>query len=241
MDKIKINAKSDYHFDFVNFTDESNINTNTNISNSNNLNNYDDITTEHYRMMRLYKIDPIMKEQIPTQLIFEFNDKWNPLNGERIGIDEIGPLYFNALNLYEYYFKNRYNGLWNIPAENFQGYYGDLVGSGHNIKIKSRGYNPEKYLYRLPIIDCYLQKTHNHATITMGPKLTDLEIDQIDKIIKLYKTHNVTLKELKLNYDNAINDNPNIFSLKNQYPNFTDIELHQKYNRMFVDQLVNFY
>jgi hypothetical protein len=191
--------------------------------------------------MRLFKIDPITNEEIPPHLLFQFKDKWDPLSGERSGIDEVGPLCFNALNLYEYYFKNRYNGLWYPPVEQYQGYYGDILGSGPNLKINSRGYNPQKYLYRLPIIDCYLKKSHNHSIVTMGPKFTPEEIDQIDTIIKKYRKHAVTLKELKTWYDNALDDKPIITDLKNKHPHLSDRELCEKYNRSWVDKLVKMY
>ena len=226
----------EYNFDFVNFTDNnvSKVIINTDKD------TYDNNTIEHYRMMRILKIDPIMEEEIPKHLLFEFKYKWNPLSGERLDIHEVGPLCFNALNLYEYYFKNRHNGLWIPPADQYQGYYGNLLGSGQNIKINSRGNNPEKYLYRLPIIDCYLTKNHNHSTITMGPILTNEEIDKIDELIKYVKTHKPTLKELKSCYDNAINNNPNITELKKSFQYLSDKELCEKYNRSFVDTLIKY-
>jgi len=256
MDNINNMDKSEYNFDFVDFskpikkTNTKNINIQTdNNTNKNNKDtnisktivDYDTTTTEHYRILRVYKIDPITNEEIPPHLLFQFKDKWEPLSGERSGNDEVGPLCFNALNLYEYFYKNRYNGLWYPPIDQYQGYYGDIVGSGPNLKINSRGYNPQKYLYRLPIIDCYLSKTHNHSVITMGPKFTPEEIDQIDTIIKKYRTHSVTLKELKTWYDNSLDDKPNITDLKNKHPHLSDRELCEKYNRSWVDKLVKMY
>ena len=240
---------SDYNFDLINFTDikpsNKKITIDTNSINTSNLTNltdsYDKTTTEHYRIMRLYRIDPITNEEIPPHLVFEFKAKWNPLTGERIGTDEIGPLCFNALNLYEYFYKNRYNGLWYPPVDQYQGYYGDIVGSGFNIKINSRGYNPQKYLYRLPIIDCYLTTTHSHSIVTFGPKFTSEEIDEIDLIIKKYRTHVVTLKELKTWYDNALDDKPNITDIKAKFPHLSDRELCEKYNRTWVDKLIKIY
>ena len=75
----------------------------------------------------------------------------------------------------------------------------------------------------------------------MGPKFTSEEIDQIDTIIKKYRTHAVTLKELKTWYDNALDDKPNIMDLKNKYPHLSDRELCEKYNRSWVDKLVKLY
>jgi hypothetical protein len=221
----------EYNFEYVNFTD-------TQTNKLSLQDEYDDTTTEKYRIMRLYKVDPIINEEIQKNLIFEFKYKWNPITGIRTEIDEYGSLCFNALNLYQYFYSNRYNGLWYPPKDNYQGYYGDLLGCGNDIFINGRPC-PEKYLYRLPIIDCYLKKTHNHSIITMGPILTDDEINQIDNIINNQKKNKPSLKVLKEYYDQALNNSPDITELKKLNPNLTDRELKDKYNRMYVDKLIN--
>ena len=213
------------------------------------LEQYDKTTNETYRIKRLYKIDPILDNEIPNELIFEFKYKWNPYTGVRGVIDDIGPLCFNAINLYDYYYINRYNGLWTPPQDGFQGIYGDMVGRGKNIIVKSRGTYPEKYLFRLPIIDCYLSPTHNLSVITMGPELIEEEINQIDMIItKLHpKKSNSkfsSLTILKYYYDRALDISPDsnsddIKELKSKYPNLSPSEINQKYNRYYVDKLVN--
>lgn len=209
---------------------------------------YDKTTNETYRIRRLFKVDPFTDQEIPANLIFEFVNIWNPYTGLREQIDPIGPLCFNAISLYDYYYANRYKGLWNPSTGGFQGYYGDFVGTGKSIKIKSRGANPEKYLFRLPIVDCYLPPNHKFSTVTMGPELTDKEISQIDSIIK--KTHPkrsdsnfMTLTTLKYYYDNALNPSPDpdsdeIKELKKKYQNLTKNEINEKYNRFWVDKLV---
>jgi hypothetical protein len=208
---------------------------------------YDKTTTETYRIKRLFKIDPLTDQEIPNHLIFEYPHRWDPYTGKRLDSDPIGPLCFNALTLYDYYFSNRFKGLWNPAEDNFQGYYGDLVGSGETIEIKSRGFNPEKYLYRLPIIDCYLSPDHNLAFITMGPQLSESDIVNIDFIVTKYhknKGYLTPLKTLKDLYDNGIcNDvdlNPNAvywFTTKNKK---TSKKEHlEKFNRINVDKLVN--
>jgi hypothetical protein len=231
----------DYDFDYVNFTDDIlSTNTISDDSKSFDFDDYDDYdvtTTEQYRTLRLYKIDPIMNESIPNHLIFEYKYKWDPITGHCSNIDNFGPLCFNAWNLYEYYYANRFNGLWNMPVEQFQGYYGDLVGCGNGMFINGRPC-PEKYLYRLPIIDCYLKKSHNHSIITMGPVLTTEEIDLIDMLISNYRKNKPSLKTLKEYYDHALNSLPDISSLKKSYPSWSDKELGEKYNRQFVDKLV---
>jgi hypothetical protein len=237
----------EFSFDYVDFTnvvikpqllDSKKSEHKTYTSNNKNYTEYDETTTEQYRTYRLIKIDPIMKEAVPENLIFEFKYKWDPITGERSEIDDYGSLSFNAENLYHYYYTNRTNGLWYPPSEQFQGYYGDLLGCGKSLLINSRP-RPEKYLYRLPVIDCYIKKTHDHSLITMGPILTDEEIDSIDKLISnVKKSNKPTLKTLKKYYDEAINDSPNISELKKEKPDLTDRELKELYNKQYVDKLL---
>lgn len=222
-----------YTFDYVDFSEDFE---KTKKIKSND--DYDDTTTEKYRTMRLYKIDPIMNEEIPSYLIFEFKHKWDPITGNKKEIDEMGPLCFNAWNLYQYFYQNRFNGIWYPPKEHFQGYYGDLLGCGVDMIVNGKPCS-EKYLYRLPIIDCYLKKSHNHSIITMGPKLTDEEIDYIDIIIGNLRKSRPTLKTLKEYYDQSLNNSPDISELKKTNSNLNDIELKEKYNRNYVDKLVN--
>ena len=193
-------------------------------------------------------MDQFTDQEIPTNLVFEFAHIWNPYTGLREKYDPIGPLCFNAIGLYDYFYTNRYKGLWNPPAEQYQGYYGDFVGTSKAIKIKSRGANPERYLFRLPIIDCYLPPNHKFSTITMGPELTENEISQIDLIVvKLHPKKSLgnftTLTMIKYYYDNALDSSPDpnsdeIKELKKKYPNLNGIEINEKYNRYWVDKLV---
>lgn len=210
---------------------------------------YDTTTNETYRIKRLFKIDPITDVEISKELIFEFKHKWNPYNGIRCELDDIGPLCFNAINLYDYYYINRYKGLWSPPQDGFQGMYGDMVGCGKNGLVKSRGTHPEKYLYRLPIIDCYLPSSHSLSIVTMGPELNDQEISEIDSIVLKYhpKKSNskfASLTMLKYYYDCSLNPSPDpesddIKELVKKYPKLTLNEINQKYNRYYVDKLVN--
>lgn len=240
----------DFSFDNIDFSFLDNVNEQE-INNSNNdkLEIYDKTTCETYRIKRLYKIDPILDTEIPLNLIFEFKHKWNPYNGLRTELDIVGPLCFNALNLYDYYYINRFKGLWVMPQDGYQGMYGDMVGGGKNCCVKSRGNYPEKYLFRLPIIDCYLPQSHNFSIITMGPELTDQEISKIDSIVLKYhpKKSNskfASLTMLKYYYDRALEMSPDpncdeIKELKKKYSNLTPNEINQKYNRYYVDKLVN--
>ena len=202
--------------------------------------NYDITTRETYRMKRILKIDPLTDKKLDDKKdkIFYFYDKWDPLTGERISTDPIGPLAFNALDLYYYYFKNRYKGLWYAPENNYQGYYGELVGTGKDININSRGSNPEKYLFRLPIIDCYLAEGHNYSLITFGPLLTDNDINTIDNLIN--GVVRIPLRELKLCYDKSLETNPDvdeINKLKILYPDKSEVDIKEAYNRQYVDCL----
>jgi len=229
-------SNSEYDFDYVNFTDDS-IKKSTIYEKTADLDDCDETTTELYRTMRLYKIDPITNEEIPKDLIFEFKHKWDPITGQRKEIDEMGSLCFNAWSLYQYYFSNRHNGLWYPPVQQFQGYYGDLLGCGKDMMVNARPC-PEKYLYRLPIIDCYLKKSHNHSIITMGPILSNDDINKIDMLTSNHRKNKASLKILKEYYDEALNNSPDITELKKTNPELPDKELIEKYNRSFVDKLV---
>jgi len=228
--------KNVFTFDFVNFSNLPDTNT-INIKKK-----YDKVTTETYCVKRRLEKCAITGENIIDSCKFKFKYMWNPLNGERTGIDKVGPLYFNIITLYNHYFNNRFTGLWTpstydpVLKQSYEGYYGDLVGAGKNVKINSRGYHPDKYLFRLPIQDCYLYEDHNHSIVTMGPLLTDEEISEIDVLLlklpqqyKLQLKSYITLSALKAMYDNALDENPyidkiniwvnNIYNNKNQLIN----------------------
>jgi hypothetical protein len=212
-------AKVDeFTFDFVNFKDIP--------EKGEKVKKFDKMTTETYVAKRRLQRCALVDKEIPHGCMFSFKYMWNPINGERCGIDKVGPLYFNVIELYNHYYNNRYNGLWTpssydpVLKQSYEGYYGDLVGSGKDIKINSRGFHPDKYLFRLPIHDCYLYEDHNHSVVTMGPLLTNEEITEIDKIIlnlpqqhKHYVKSYSTLSAMKAMYDNALDENPTVDKL----------------------------
>ena len=209
---------------------------------------YDSTTNEVYRIKRLYKIDSLTENEIPSHLLFEYHYKWNPYTGEKNGLDEIGPLCFNALDLYDYFFANRYKGLWNPSEGQFEGYYGDMLGTGENIHIKSRGYYPEKYLFRIPIIDCYLPINHNYSIVTMGPLFDKVDLNKIDDIVSKYhknKKNFTLLSSLRTFYDKALTENPdkNCIIYKNIILNnpliTSEREINYMYNRYWVDKIVS--
>jgi len=71
--------------------------------------------------------------------------------------------------------------------------------------------------------------------------LSDLEITEIDNIISnniLYKNF-PKLILIKKWYDKAISDNLDINKLKNKYNISSDRDAKDKYNRKYVDKLVN--
>lgn len=179
---------------------------------------FDDKTMLYYTALRKTLSDPFTLEEVNDSYAFKFPHQWNPGSGERLEFDPYGPLCFHPDNLIKYFHTQRLNGLWvNETQEDgifYQGYYDSYVGSGEDIYIQSRGYNAEKYLFRLPIIDCYSARdSPNMIAITCGPKLTDDEIKLIDTLAKKsgpyrYGAHRPNLCTMKKLYDNALSKNP---------------------------------
>lgn len=181
------------------------------------LNSYDDTTCVYYKQHRIKKIDPIMFDVLNDKSSFKFSDMWDPNTGNRIGIDPFGPLYFNPINLLNHFYHSRLNGLWIESNDGYEGYYGDIVGAGEDIAL-GRGIYPERYLFRLPISNCYLKKGHNMSIITMGPKLTNREICELDRLINKYWSNDQlyervykkigSLYKMKCYYDIALAQDP---------------------------------
>ena len=172
----------------------------------------------NYEYYRRNKIDPLLLLELPLnnmqeKNLFKFEWKWNSYNGERLKQkDESGPLYFDPNTLIHFFYTNRINNLWiegyNIGNDYIQGHYGDALGKFPDFEITGRGKHPEWYLFRLPIIDCYLQQGHCLQTVTMGPILTDAEIKKIYNLSKKYKDF----------YKKTFGYNrPNIVKMKNIY------------------------
>ena len=167
-------------------------------------------TKEYYKIMRELHLDPITCDKVPDNLAFKFEYMWDPITGERSDKDPNGPLYFNVKNLIKNFYYNRLRMLWTdgdiIDGIQYQGYYGDGVGAGEELR-NGRGNNTHLHLFRLPIIDCYMLKDFNLSIITMGPKLTSEEIELIQKIYNNACEKNkkvnllITIKNL---YENAI-------------------------------------
>jgi hypothetical protein len=174
---------------------------------------YDKRTIEWYISLRKNNIDPLTHDYLDNNY-YEFKYEWDPYTGEIRNEDPYGSLKFNPVHLAYYYDFNKLNNLWTHGNQEYQGYYGDGLGAGENFYINSRGNHPEWYLFRIPIIDCYLTEDNNQSNITMGAKLTFNDIKKINDLllleenVKLYKqTYNknpIDLVKLYKLYHQAI-------------------------------------
>ncbi len=207
---------------------------------------YDYRTTEYYKTMRERKLDPILDIEVDEKHAFKFNQQWDAYTGERLGDDPFGPIYFKPISLVYYFYIHRLDGLWKNASVSddgliFEGFYDMLVGSGNDLNVVGRGSYTELYLFRLPILDCYLPKEHNKSHITMGPRLTDDEINEIDKLchtkkmqeeyFTMFNAKCPSIKTIKSLYDSAISCDsvvPDLYAQKYSIP--------QHY---FVDKLRN--
>lgn len=145
---------------------------------------YDDTTCVQFRSFRINRIDPMTYTELGETNVFKFAKMWDPYTGIRSETDDFyGPLYFHPINLLIYFYEYRLRGLWIETNDGYEGYYGDGLGAGEDFTIPCRGIYPERYLFRLPIIDCYLKKGHKLSLITMGPCLTDREMCEMDRIL----------------------------------------------------------
>lgn len=195
---------------------------------------YDSTTVDYYVTMRKRKIDPITSYELDPDYAFEFPYEWDPYTGERKDRDPFGSLWFDPNALIYNFYVSRLRLLWKDAADEttgfYQGYYDSGLGAGDDLFIASRGTYPELYTFRLPIIDCYLTNDHSRAIPTMGPKLTDEEIKQIeilanktsnDTYKKLYKRNRPSVTKMKYLYDQALDKTPDISM-------FVDIETASK-------------
>lgn len=140
---------------------------------------------ESYRMMRKRQICPLTKEVMKDGECFKFYPEWDPYTGETSDKnDPDGPLCFDVHALIKFMFNRRTKNLWMEPDGDFEGWYGYDVGNGPLFFVSGRDYYPEHHLLRLPITDCYLTVDNNDQNPTVGPMLTDDQIEQIYKIAK---------------------------------------------------------
>ena len=219
---------------------------------------YDDTTMKTYVTARKAKFDLLTYEKINSDVCFEYPYQWDPYTGEPLKDregnlikDPYGPLCFNVNTLIKWFHHSRLNMLWISPNGEYEGHFGDALGTSKEINIVSRGANPDKYVFRLPIIDCYLTDDHNCQIPTMGPVLSDRDIAEIyDKARhnvsggvteykRMYKSHLPDIVRIKTYYDLALNPTPPIESDESE---LTDAELTEeryKKNMMAVEMLKN--
>lgn len=234
------------HVDFIDTPNNVNNNKRADIE-------YDEQTTEKYRVFRLRKMDPFSLTELDEKYAFKFPYMWDPYTGERLGLDPNGPLYFDPDLLIKYFHTKRLDKLWNQPIDEdsgyYQGYYDYGVGAEENFYVTGRGSHPEWYLFRLPIIDCYLTKTNNAQFITFGPKLTSDEIQEIETLATLKNNNYLhtfgfnrpSIMLLKKYYDIAIAKIPStsdISFLQLELPTNPDTSYYASVNRIAVDKLI---
>lgn len=203
---------------------------------------YDFETMQRYRVFRDRKLDPIGLFELNEEYAFKFPYKWDPYTGERTGVDPMGALWFDPDILIKLFHTKRLEKIWSQPQADYQGFYDDGVGAGETFYLSGRGYHPEWYVFRIPIIDCYLTTDHNKQIITFGPKLTDDEIKEIERLANLrpnnYKNmhghHRPSLSEMKRLYDIAIAKTPDV---KVSDKNANLAELYTIENKKAVDLL----
>lgn len=212
---------------------------------------YNKETLERYRVYRLRKFDPIAWFEVDDEVAFKFYHVWDPYTGERKEHDENGPLCFDPDILIWHYLSKILTKLWVQPSDEkggyYEGYYDDGAGAGDDFYLPSRGHHPEWYLFRLPITNCYLTIDHNSQFITFGPKLTDEEVIEIDRLAQkrpnnfkeTFGRSRPSLVEMKQLYDTAISKTP---LSKDSIPDDISQEdlqsLYNKANRAAIDKLV---
>lgn len=201
---------------------------------------FNEDTTVFYKSIRKAKIDPILNDELLIDTAYQFPYMWDPYTGIINGKDPYGSLYFDPdILIYSFWIK-RLNNLWiNEIDENdgyYSGYYSDGVGAGENFTIVGRGSHPERYIFRIPIIDIYLTEDHNEQITTLGPKLDYNEIENIYNLAlkqknnykKKFKNNRPNLIKMKFLYDIAISKNPEEFLKKNKsiIKTFTDLHFN---------------
>lgn len=151
--------------------------------------------TLEYIINRKTKEDPITWEDYDFEdndpRAFKFEYMWNPYTGKRSSKkDPYGALFFNPADLLHHYYTLRLQNLWVDEVDEAGGYYegryGDAVGIGPTFEIVSRGKFIEWYLFRLPIIDCYIPEGQTNQSVSMGPRLTYDEIKEIDEKVQAH-------------------------------------------------------
>lgn len=193
---------------------------------------YNHRTMNYYKTARKCHIDPILDTEVDESIAFKYRKQWDPYTGQVSCIDPFGALYFNPIGLiYNFYIK-RLDGLWKDGEDTndgyYEGYYDRFVGAGSDMEVVGRDKYPELYLFRLPIVDCYLTPDHKSSIITLGPLLNDEDISQLEELSKNSTVRNMyyqsfgrqcpSITKMKYLYDNAISKNPEQLTFKHNYP-----------------------
>lgn len=168
------------------------------------------------------KVDPILLEPVPRKRgkpIFTYPWKWDYITGERIHqLEPDGGLFFDPDTLIHYFYTNRLKQLWFYSDDDYEPMYGDAMGNGPEFYIKGRGYHPDWYLFRLPLIYKNLPKDFSLQIPTVMPALSDQDIELIDSMAEKYGgsykrrfgIKRPKLKKIKKLYDIAIDPFPDI-------------------------------
>jgi hypothetical protein len=157
---------------------------------------FDEDTTVKYKKYRQKKKDPVTSEVLTDENSFKFKYMWNSITGERTGIDPYGPIYISPVTILKMIYHNILRGLW-LEIDGCLPIYGEFLGSGYDFYAPGKGAQPEKYIFRFPIKDCYIYKNQDQSIHTTGPKLTITELKEIDNLIKKYWSNDEFIRKIR--------------------------------------------
>jgi hypothetical protein len=228
---------------------------------------YNEDTTVFYRTMREKKCDFVSHDIISCkpEHVFQYPYMWDPYTGEKKDTDPFGPLYFMPDELIYIFYKGRLKKLWIPPKDivggmdegQYEGCYGEAVGCGEDLDIPTRGKFPESYNFRIPIDDCYLPPDSDKSIPSMGPKLTNEEIMEIEELAEKHHKNNYqnvfgksrpSLVRMKQLYDLALSKTPDLTKVleedgvDNKEENLSSEEIREyryKANIRAVNELMN--
>lgn len=192
---------------------------------------YNNRTMNYYKMSRKCHVDPILDTEVDENIAFKFSKQWDPYTGQTMTDDPFGSLYFNPISLIYNFYAKRLDGLWKDETRDvdgyYDGYYDRFVGAGSEMEIVGRDKYPELYLFRIPILDCYLTPDHKSSIVTVGPLLSDDDISKLeelshDNVVQTMYQNSFGQKcpsivRMKRLYDNAISKNPDLPTCNNKY------------------------
>ena len=219
-----------------------------------------DDETQRYREFRNNHQDPVTYQEMKNKKSFKFKYVWDCYTGERIGVDPYGPLYLSPVTILRTILSKILLGLW-TEIEGCMPMYGENIGVSKKFNNTSRGPQPEKYVFRIPIQDCYLHRgsdKRGKSVHTLGPELTDDELLEINNLIGKYWSDDpyiadlpksaLKILELRKLYDVAIDPKPTNdiealpLCLRDRYlRTFTngtiDIDHNEYINRIAVEEI----